>query len=265
MVRGAYLREPSAILLSRRQQRAIALALAVSAIAVSACSGVSPTAANQQQLTSRSANTPFVSTVIPTSDVGRQLDWLLTSTAHLPLSQKDFDGHFTASFGQQVSAQQLNGLLGQISGPSGLHLVGLTQVSATALVGIVKGVVARLKIRISVDGFGRIQSLRFSAANPPPTSWTALNRQLAAIAPETSFVAAEVARSGQCRSIHSVDPNTPRPLGSMFKLYVLGTLANQIRANQVSWSQALVIQDNLKSLSGGVLQAQPAGTTVSVE
>jgi hypothetical protein len=51
----------------------------------------------------------------------------------------------------------------------------------------------------------------------------------------------------------------------MFKLFVLGAVAAQVQAQRVSWTQPIVIQDDLKSLPSGVLQNDPDGTTVTVD
>ena len=58
--------------------------------------------------------------------------------------------------------------------------------------------------------------------------------------------------------------STARPLASMFKLFVLGALAHQIAAGQVSWNQDLTVTAALKSGGSGSLQDVPAGTRVSV-
>jgi hypothetical protein len=51
----------------------------------------------------------------------------------------------------------------------------------------------------------------------------------------------------------------------MFKLYVLGALAEQVRTHRVSWTQSLVLRAQVKSLGSGTLQNDPVGTTLSVD
>jgi beta-lactamase class A len=65
--------------------------------------------------------------------------------------------------------------------------------------------------------------------------------------------------------VHSIDPATPGPLGSAFKLYVLGALGNAVASGKARWNQPLVITARLKRLPSGVLQAEPDGTAVSVQ
>jgi beta-lactamase class A len=91
-----------------------------------------------------------------------------------------------------------------------------------------------------------------------------LDGDLRVAAPEVSFLAAKLSPEGRCDAIHTVDPSTPRPLGSVFKLYVLVALANKIAERRVSWNQPVTIQNRLKSTSGGALQDLPGGSKVPV-
>jgi len=105
------------------------------------------------------------------------------------------------------------------------------------------------------------------SAHPPTTAaspWAQIDRELTALAPDTGLLVARVSRAGTCVPVNQVAAATPRPLGSMFKLFVLGALARQIGAGRVSWSQQLTVTDALKSPGSGSLQYDPAGTRVSV-
>jgi beta-lactamase class A len=201
---------------------------------------------------------------IPDTQVGQQLRWLLTAANHLPISDVAFSEHFAVAFRDQISAAQLNATLAGLFGTTGLKLVRITQASSAALAGVVQGS-TQLQLNINVDAGGEINGLRFSSANREPATWADLDRQLARIAPTVSFVAAEVTGGGDCRLRHALHATASRPLGSLFKLYVLGALVNQILGGRVSWTQPVVIQDRLKSLPSGVLQDAPAGTTITVE
>jgi beta-lactamase class A len=76
-----------------------------------------------------------------------------------------------------------------------------------------------------------------------------------------------VSPGGVCVPVHQVGSSAAQPLGSMFKLFVLGALAHQIAAGRVSWDQELTVTDAGKSagdVGPGYLQYDPAGTRVSV-
>ena len=64
--------------------------------------------------------------------------------------------------------------------------------------------------------------------------------------------------------MHGVAAGEKRPLGSMFKLYVLGTVAERIRSGAFGWDTELTITPELKSLAGGQLQDRPDGSKVTV-
>ena len=67
-----------------------------------------------------------------------------------------------------------------------------------------------------------------------------------------------------CNVVNSIDPTTARPLGSMFKLYVLATLANEAKSGRLSWDQEVALASELRSLPSGVEQIEPAGTRFTV-
>ena len=50
----------------------------------------------------------------------------------------------------------------------------------------------------------------------------------------------------------------------MFKLYVLGAVAEMIDSGDVGWDDPVEIRDELDSLPGGETQNEPAGSVVSV-
>jgi Beta-lactamase enzyme family len=79
-----------------------------------------------------------------------------------------------------------------------------------------------------------------------------------------SFAAAEIGQDARCRIVHGFDADTQRPIGSAFKLYVLGALAKAVVDGQASWDERLAIRDDWKSLPSGQLQDRPAGSTLTL-
>lgn len=209
------------------------------------------------------APAPAPTPEIPDSPVGEQLRWFLEAAAALPIPEDQIRAHFSAAFLGQVSPAQLNEVLRSLGG---LRLESLTAVTPTALIGVVTTGLGRLQIFMAVDGDGRIDGLRFQPERrPEPQSWAELDERLRSLAPRVGFLAAEIRGNATCRPVHTVAPDTPRPLGSMFKLYVLGTTAEQIQKGRLSWDTPLTIRPDLKSLPSGVLQDRPDYSTVSVK
>ncbi len=130
-----------------------------------------------------------------------------------------------------------------------------------------------LSLLIGVDGKGLISTLRVAPAPAlpaAPTTWAGLDTQLRSLAPDVSFEAATLGTgataspSGACHVLNALAPAAPRPLGSMFKLYVLATLASEVRSGQLSWDQEVPLTASLRSLPSGFLQVEPPGTRFSV-
>ena len=243
--------------------------------AVAGCTGSPGGTAQSRGTTAALPAWLFISTAAPDAPVGRQLTWFLRAMADLPLSQRLIRAHFDSGFLAHISPEQINsGLAGlpaalRTSVPSsGASLTGLLSedpaqdpdsLLAVAALGRVE-----LAVNIAVDRAGLISRLGITPYQPPPASWAQVDRKLAALAPDTSLLAARVSPGGSCTPVHQVDASAARPLASMFKLFVLGALAHQIAARRVSWKQPLTVTAQLKSLPSGQLQDEPDGTQISV-
>ena len=125
---------------------------------------------------------------------------------------------------------------------------------------------------ITVDPAGLIGGLRFKPGSPLPivNSLDDLAGALTGLGINASFTVFDVTDSGSgtepsCSSTHSFGPSGAHPLGSMFKLYVLGAVVRAVADGTVTWDQRLVVRDRDKSLPSGRLQDQPDGTTVTVQ
>ena len=241
----------------------------VLAVAVAGCTG-SPGGTGQGRATTAALPAwAFISKTVPDAPVGRQLTWFLGALADLPLSQQVHPGALRTR-------------------PAGAGQPGATQLGPGAAPGTRRSVPDRAALRrpgprsglapgggrvrlrhsltvdISVDRAGLINTLLVGPYQPPPASWAQADRELAALAPDASLLAARVSTAGVCTPVHQVAASAARPLGSMFKLFVLGALAQQIAAGRVSWNQDLTVTAQLKSLPSGQLQDDPDGTQISV-
>jgi hypothetical protein len=76
-----------------------------------------------------------------------------------------------------------------------------------------------LAVSITVDGAGLTSVLAISPYQRPPGSWAQVDRELAALAPDASLLAARLSPGGTCIPVHQVAASAARPLGSMFKLF----------------------------------------------
>ena len=83
--------------------------------------------------------------------------------------------------------------------------------------------------------------------------WSSLKTALADVAPEVSFVAAEIT-DGACQPLARVDPDRPLAIASSFKLYVLGEMAHQVATGTASWSDWITLDQDLVSLPNGEMR-----------
>ncbi len=108
---------------------------------------------------------------------------------------------------------------------------------------------------------------RSSSSTTTAPGWAKIDRALSRLGADVGLLAARVSPDGSCNAVHETGSTTARPIGSQFKLFVLGALAAQVRAGHLSWDQTLTVAENVKSLGNGQgsLQLAAAGTSVSVE
>jgi beta-lactamase class A len=126
-------------------------------------------------------------------------------------------------------------------------------------------------MQISVDEQNLINGLLFQqppAARTPAASWKELEKNVAALPADTSMtvthVAGEADAAGVGERIVDIAGDETKPLGSVFKLYVLGAVADAVAAGTLSWDDNLIISDDTRSLPSGELQDLPSGTLVTV-
>ena len=124
------------------------------------------------------------------------------------------------------------------------------------------GLIWRMRIRI--DSKGAIRNLRIRAVNlsNPPRTFEGVVEQLNELG-NVTLLAANVS-SGTCEPIFAADSDVPRPVGSSFKLYVLGAVIDAVALGKVSWNDRRAIRNELKSLPSGTFQKLDEGTERTV-
>jgi beta-lactamase class A len=192
-----------------------------------------------------------------TASVDSQYEWVVDVSSRLPATTAELQQHLDAAFRAAVDFNQAVATLGPLTtGP----VISRSDTELRRLVGSGSG---DLLATLTIDGDGLLSGLRFTPYLPAPTSWAEFDAALPALAPRVSFAAARVTGTG-CSLVHGIDPGTARPLGSAFKLYVLGALVRTIGAGRLSWDTPLALDPAWKSLPSGVLQDQPDGTVYTL-
>ncbi|MFI7688899.1 serine hydrolase [Nonomuraea sp. NPDC049655] len=239
-----------------------ALATAVMAAAVTAVTACAtqpvPALAT---ITGSATATPTTSAAveIPDTPVGGQLRWLLEAVTRLPVGDAELAGHFAPSFLDHIPPAQLNQAL---AGFEDMRLDRLDQAQERTLSATVTAGGKAFTLALGVDGTGKVDYIQFTGV--APASWPELDQRLRQAAPRAGFLAAELTGDGRCRPVHAVAGEKSFPLGSMFKLYVLGAVAERIRSGAFGWDTELTIRPELKSLPSGELQDRPDNSKVTV-
>lgn len=197
---------------------------------------------------------PSAHAAADTSPTERQLAWLLAISQRLPAAEPELREHIAAPVLDAIGgAAGFNETLASVAPLSAARPVEHEPNAVTAVVD------ERLLVRLHTDAAGLVDGLRFSPYAPSPATWSELDSRLSALAPRVSYAASLV--DNGCAPVHQVDADRKNPLGSAFKLYVLGALE---RAT-TDWRTNLPIREEWKSLPTGVLQDRPAGSPVSLQ
>ncbi|HTV18545.1 MAG TPA: Cpe/LpqF family protein, partial [Polyangiaceae bacterium] len=198
----------------------------------------------------------------PDTAVGRQLAWLLDVINERggEVDEPELREHFSSGFLDAVppiALQQTFAAIAEDGAPLVL-LVLSPQNTDTTLEALVDAQGTQLVISLSLEaGTGLIQGLLFDEPvdleSGRPTSWDAVEANIAALAPRSSYLVASVT-GNECTPLHAAASDERLGLGSAFKLYVLGELSRQIEAGTLGWDTAISVRDELKSLPSGQLQ-----------
>ena len=97
------------------------------------------------------------------------------------------------------------------------------------------------------------------AATPAAGGWDAVTSATEAVAPLSTYLASEIV-DGDLQPIAGLNPEQAQGVGSSFKLYILATLGEQVRASRLDWAQRVEIEERFRSVPGGDLRYVADGT-----
>jgi beta-lactamase class A len=134
--------------------------------------------------------------------------------------------------------QWLQALNEWLQAKSGADLLSIRVDQPSMVAAIVSGGGAepRARVGLTVDSRGLIADLDISPAiaGPVPATWADVDAALRSVAPDVRLLVAN-ASDGSCQPLHSIDPATTGPFGSVMKLYVLYALGKAVAAGKVRW------------------------------
>lgn len=248
------------------------LAALITAVMLLAAACGSPGAPTPATPATASTSTGHAEAAVPPdTPAGAQLGWLITAMAHLPISDAEVRAHFDGGYLAMASPAALNQWLQALNewlhARTGIKLVSIKLSESSMVVAILSdgGAGPQARVGLTVGSRGLIGDLDISPAiaGPVPGTWDGVDAALRSVAPQVRLLVANVS-NGSCQPVHSIEPDTAAPFGSVLKLYVLHALGGAVASGEVRWDQPLTVTAQLKSLPSGVLLYEPDGTQISV-
>ena len=244
--------------------RSVVAMIGAAAVAAAGYGGASALAAPPAM----PAGKPALAWALPHSAVGRQVAWLISAVPKAPLPTRELRRHFDKAILHQAPPAQLNKFFELFPQRVPWRLVELDAGTArNRLFFEMTAGTERLAAQMDTTPRGLIRGLGLGVVAPPsggPTSWAALDRAAQKLAPDVGFEAATVGADGRCAPLNTLAPTTVRPIASMFKLYVLGAVADAISYGRLSWQTKVALTARLRSIPSGSLQIEPPGTRYTV-
>ncbi|CAN5568994.1 hypothetical protein BH09CHL1_BH09CHL1_32300 [soil metagenome] len=230
-----------------------------------------------------SANAAATPEASPTIDqtntaAGQQLAWVLAViNGDVPIpTTEELTARFSAEMLGAVPVDQLQDIFQQFHDLyRPIILLGTdpssTEYAQVSLAEARDGSQLLVSIQVAEKEPHQILGLKFEPYNASPeeieplASWEELETKLASVAPGYSIFASEVLPDGTLEPIHAVNESEFLAIGSAFKFYVLGAVAQKIAIGNASWSQPITVTDELKSFPSGKTQDEPDGTEIAIE
>ncbi len=120
-----------------------------------------------------------------------------------------------------------------------------------------------VKLGIESEPPHRIQTAWFGLAQPGFESTRQVLEELAALSGEVSFAFCRLTDDGVVAE-HAVSPDLRLALGSAFKLYLLGALAEDVASGRLQWDTVVRLDPARRSWPSGMTQEWPAGAPVTL-
>ena len=199
------------------------------------------------------------------------LAWFLGLLNGGDTTPDEYEERFAQVFRNELGFEDFTALLPQITaGLAGWEVIDTETRGSTNLVVLIApaGGEPVLRVLMNVDSEQRIDGLFLQPGEPPtlddpPESYDEAFERLAALG-TTGALVAEIT-DDTCRPIAETSAETALPLGSMFKLYVLGAVADAVASGEIDWNDPVTLDEAYYSLPSGVTQNEEPGSQRTVQ
>ncbi|MBN8815447.1 MAG: serine hydrolase [Sphingomonas sp.] len=177
-----------------------------------------------------------------------------------------FDSFFAPSFQAAIPKQKWDTLIVQLTGQLGKPLAlesftAANALSGTARVKFERGV-ANIQLAIEPTAPHRVSALLFAGFEIAGDSVQKLATAFRALPGNSGFGIYALDGNAQ-RLLAGYNPDRAAPLGSAFKLWVLGELTREVAGGERKWAE--VVPVGPASLPSGITQSWPAGSPVTIQ
>ncbi len=210
-------------------------------------------------------------TIDPEAPAESQLEWFVSTLndSGAP-SATTLEERFDPAFLAEIPATQIvavtESLFGETTPPFEIERF---EANATGTAGA--GTIAaadgqRFDVEIAVNGTAPYQiiGLLFTPSALDQLTVDEVDRALQELGSSSAAAVFEVT-DGTCAAVAEIRSDESVVLGSVFKLWILAELANQIEAGTLAWDDEIEIRDALKSSPDGVFFDRQAGEMVTLE
>ncbi|MFG6445867.1 serine hydrolase [Microbacterium sp. P07] len=237
-----------------RSFRSVAAALSIAALLVTTACAATPEAEPEDTA---------APVTIPGTAVGQQAEWVLAEINGEPSEQADFEARFDPIMFEQMSAADLQQVFEQLRAAAPWSAIGYEGTETQARVTIEAAAVT-YDMSVSVGDDGSMNGLFFGEPQAPRTPAASWDELEAAIAGAPYDVSLQVTEVGATEPRMLLGEPSRSPIGSIFKLWVLGAVVDAVDAGTLTWDDPLTIDAEVRSLPSGELQNLPDGATVTV-
>jgi hypothetical protein len=197
--------------------------------------------------------------------------WFLGLLNGATVTSDEYEARFAQVFRDQVPFAQFTPLIDQIiAGGQGWSIIDTETAGSTNLVVLIAptGGEPVLRVLMNTDADQRIDGLFLQPGEPPtlddpPESIDQAFERLAALG-TTGVLVAETT-DGRCQVRSETNGRLPLPLGSMFKIYVLGAVADAVASGRLAWDDPVTLDEAYYSLPSGITQNEEPGSTLTVQ
>lgn len=204
---------------------------------------------------------------LPETPAGEALGWVFSVMGTEP-DEDEITARFADEFLAELSVAEVSAFLAGFRSdpPPAVRSIRVDEELGLGVIARIGGADFSVQVLVEPDEPHPIASLLVSPAPAElarPGSLDDVVPVWAQAAERSSLLLAVVA-NGECRPVEQLSADVPGPVGSTFKLYVLGAVATAVDVGAVDWDQPLPIRDELKSFPSGTFQDLDEGTERTV-